>query len=128
MSFLKFKTSLRGLYFDGRKDRTLIVKKIDGINYKKFEQEEHVSLISEPGGRYIGHVTPQTGSAQDIKNSIIEYLHEEQINIHDLVAIGVDGTAVNTGHKGGVIRLLEIHFGYSLQWLVCKFHGNELPF
>lgn len=119
---------LKGLYFDGRRDKTLVFEKIDGINYRKFKQEEHISLISEPGGQYIGHVTTKSGTAHEIKKSIVKYIEDERMAIEDLVAIGADGTAVNTGFKAGVIRLLEIHFGHSLQWLVCQFHGNELPF
>ena len=38
-----------------------------------------------------------------------------------------DGTNVNRGQHNGVIRLVEIEVGKPLQWLVCQFHGNELP-
>lgn len=44
-----------------------------------------------------------------------------------IVAVGCDGTAVNTGVRNGVIRLLEEEVGSPLQWLVCQFHANELP-
>jgi len=45
-----------------------------------------------------------------------------------LVAIGCDGTNVNTGCDGGVIRLLEVHCNKSLYWFVCLLHMNELLF
>ncbi|XP_054715421.1 uncharacterized protein LOC129224900 [Uloborus diversus] len=42
-------------------------------------------------------------------------------------AIGSDRTAVITGVKGGVIRLLVLHLKRPLQWLICQLHANELP-
>ena len=44
----------------------------------------------------------------------------------DAEAIGCDGTAVNAGRKGGVIKRLEDHLNKPLQWLVCLLHTNEL--
>ena len=43
------------------------------------------------------------------------------------MAIGCDSTAVNTGIKGGVVRLLEKSFKKSIQWFICLLHINELP-
>ena len=31
-----------------------------------------------------------------------------------------------TGHLGGVIKLLEDELGFSLQWIICLLHCNEL--
>lgn len=47
-------------------------------------------------------------------------------NTEELVAVGYDGTVVNTGHKGGVLRLLEQQPNRPLQWFVCQLHCNEL--
>ena len=43
--------------------------------------------------------------------------------------VGCDGTAVNTGIRGGIIRLLEVALNRPLQWFVYQFHANlnELP-
>ena len=54
-------------------------------------------------------------------------------NLKELTVVGYDGTAVNTGRTGGVIRgyaclnscLLEVK--RPLRWLVCLLHANELP-
>jgi hypothetical protein len=43
------------------------------------------------------------------------------------VAVGCDGTAVNTGINAGVIRLMEQTLRKPLQWLICLLHANELP-
>lgn len=47
-----------GLYFDGRKDKTLKQDLLNGKYYRYTTTEEHISLIREPGSIYIGHVTP----------------------------------------------------------------------
>lgn len=48
--------------------------------------------------------------------------------LDNLLAIGSDGTNVNTGTHGGIIRQLEEQIGQPLQWLICLLHFNELPF
>ena len=52
---------------------------------------------------------------------------QSNLNISELAAIGCDGTNVNTGKSGGVIRLLEEKLGKPLQWFVCLLHANKLP-
>ncbi|GBM38120.1 hypothetical protein AVEN_40990-1, partial [Araneus ventricosus] len=47
-----------GLYFDGRKDRTLSMED----NRRKVIIEEHISLVKEPGSKYIGHVSVNFGN------------------------------------------------------------------
>lgn len=117
-----FDSNQFGIYFDGRKDKTLAL--VD--NRRKVIIEEHVSLIKEPNGEYIGHISLKVGKSQAISNGIIYLLCEKNVNLANLVAIGCDGTAVNTGHKGGVIRNLEIHLKRPLQWFICQLHANEL--
>lgn len=119
--------SLNALYFDGRKDQTLIIEKKNGVCHRKCVQEEHISMIAEPGSKYVGHTTPKSGKANDVKEAIITYLNNTNIQTDNLVAIGGDGTAVNTGPKNGIFRLMEIYFCHPLQWFVCQLHQNELP-
>lgn len=115
------------MYFDGRKDKTKVFEKVGDRNYTKFVTEEHITLISEPGGTYFGHVVSDSASSRDISSAILSYLYNNSIDLHHLLAIGCDGTVVNTGSYGGVIRLLEEHLNRPLQWLVCQLHSNELP-
>ncbi len=118
---------LRSIYFDGRKDKTIVIAK-DGLRYRRRKiVQEHLSLIQEPGSKYIGHVTPETGSAKDITKSIIDFLQSSHISVSDIVVVGCDGTNVNTGRVGGAIRLLEEELKKPLQWFVCLLHANELP-
>lgn len=116
-----------GLYFDGKKDLTCVMEKRGNKMYSTRVKEEHIVILTEPGSTYIGHVTPTTGKAVDIAESITSYLSSSSVDHEKVIAIGCDGTAVNTGAKGGIIRLLEQHFQRPLQWFICLLHANELP-
>lgn len=116
-----------GIYFDGRKDKTMNNNKEGSKFYRRIVTEEHISLIQEPGSLYLGHVTPNGSTAKDIKNSITSFIADSKIDVEHFVAIGCDGTNVNTGRAGGVISLLEKEYGKPLQWLICMLHANELP-
>ena len=120
-------TELRGLYFDGRKDKTLFQVKEGSKYYRKLLTEEHVSLVGEPGSQFVGHVSPSSGSAVAIVESIVDNLEQKKISTEKLEVVGCDGTATNTGYRGGVIRLLELKLNKALQWSICMLHFIELP-
>ncbi|GBM36553.1 hypothetical protein AVEN_179982-1 [Araneus ventricosus] len=64
---------LKGLYFDGRKDSTLIEERVDTKRYTRKAEEEHLCLIEELGSRYITHLSPSFGTAKQISATIIGY-------------------------------------------------------
>lgn len=119
---------IKALYFDGRKDRTLTMSEKDGKHYKNNVVEEHISLIMEPESKFLGYVSPKFGTSRCIEQTIIDYFSKSNISTESLVAVGCDGTNVNVGQKGGVIRLLEERLNRPLQWIICLLHMNELPF
>lgn len=119
---------LQGLYFDGRKDNTLVIEKVNQKHFRRTIQEEHYSIIQEPRSVYVGHVTPSSGSAQNICNSIISHLTDGGFSLDELDVLGCDGTVTNTGWRTGVIRLIEKQVKRPLQWAICLLHFNELPF
>ena len=115
------------LYFDGRKDDTLIQHKV-GNKYRIMTvKEEHISVLSEPNSTYIGHFVPSSGGAEDISNSLLSIISDNKC-FDSLEAVGCDGTVTNTGWKKGIIRLLEKKLKRPLQWIICLLHFNELPF
>jgi hypothetical protein len=118
---------VRGLYFDGRKDKTRHNTLTDGKYHPSTGVEEHIVLIKEPGSEYLGHVTPTSGTSLNLFQSIDTFLSKNSISTEQLVAIGCDGTNVNTGHQGGVIRRFEVTYNKPLHWFVCLLHMNELP-
>lgn len=97
-----------GIYFDGRKDQTISQVKIGEKFARKTVLEEHIVLLSEPGSKYISHFTATSSTALAIKTDLFEFLVKKEFDIRNLNVIGYDGTVVNTGPNGGVIRLLEL--------------------
>ena len=116
--------NFKSLYFDGERDVTLVNLKDGDKYYKKKIQEEHISILCEPNSKYIGHFTPSSGSALSIHQGIIKFLMENNTNLDSISAIGCDGTNVNTGTKGGIIRLLEKSLRRPLHWFVCMLMAN----
>ena len=84
--------------------------------------EEHISILSEPGSRYVDHTTNSSGSAKSIAESILD-----TVDCTNLVCIGSNSTNVNTGLNNGVIRRMEIELGHPLNWSICLLYLNELP-
>ena len=101
-------------------------EKIDNVKHKKTVIKEHVVLVQEPESHYVGHITPASGLAAAITSGIFNFLETNSISTDDNVAVGCDGTAVNTGRKGGVIHMVEMRLQRSAQWIICLLHCNEL--
>ena len=120
---------VKALFFDGRKDKTKTITKDEGTGkyYPTFEKEEHYTLVAEPKSEYVGHVAVHKSDSNTVANSIITFLQKSNIHKSRILAIGCDGTALNTGYKKGIIRQIEEAAGKPMQWLVCLFHANELP-
>ncbi|ESN96663.1 hypothetical protein HELRODRAFT_163757 [Helobdella robusta] len=93
--------SLNSIYFDGRKDKTLVNKKIGVRYHRKVVLEEHISILSEPNSIFLGHTSPCLVNPFSSWHKI---------------------------SKGGVIKYLEEYLDRALQWCVCMLHANELPF
>jgi len=120
-------TTVEGLYFDDRKDKTRnqIIK---GDQFHPItETEEHIVLIREPDSEYLGHLKTSSGTILHLTRSILDFIDQNKIDTSTLVAVGCDDTIVNTGLRGGVFRLLEEYFKKSMHWFVCLLHTNELP-
>ena len=115
------------IFFDGKKDKTLCQVEKGNKKLKKEIVEEHITILEEPGSKYIGHISPSKGSGYSIAPLIVSHLEASNISTTQLQAIGCDGTAVNTGRKNGIISLLEQSLQRPLQWLICQLHANELP-
>ncbi|GBM44763.1 hypothetical protein AVEN_164920-1 [Araneus ventricosus] len=99
---------LTGLYFDWRKDNTKMLIKKDTKYYPMTTKAEHYILVDEPSSVYLRHVTAAKGGAKAIKEAILNFFVSNNIQLNGLTVIGCDGTNINTGHKGGIIRLMEL--------------------
>lgn len=57
-------TGVTSIFFDGRRDKTLTVVRKGVKRHISIATEEHITILEEPGSKYICHVTP-TGSTAD---------------------------------------------------------------
>ena len=106
---------------------TLISEPIGNAFRAKKIQEEHISLIEELESQYLGHFTVKTGSAKSISDGLLNYLESKEIVTNRIIAVGCDGTAVNTEPKEGAINLSKDKLNNPFHWFVCQPHANELP-
>ena len=73
--------SMQGLYFDSRKDKTLIqAAELDGKRYQQTIREEHISIVNEPESKYFDHVTPGSRKAKDIASEILSLLNKRSVD------------------------------------------------
>ncbi|KAK3911764.1 Vacuolar protein sorting/targeting protein 10 [Frankliniella fusca] len=98
-----------GLYFDGRKNETMVQQDIPGVSKTRHirEKQNHVVLLAEPGSHFIGHVTPAGALAANEARAIIAGLKERAVSTDGFRAAGCDGTSYNTGAREGVLACLE---------------------
>ena len=88
------------IFFDGKKDDSLRMIKKGSKFSKTCIEEEHYTVLQEPGSKYLTHLTPESSRAESVSQSILSFLNGQNM---DLKAVGCDGTVVNTGHKGGIV-------------------------
>ena len=48
----------KGIFFDEKVIQTLTVEKDSGVFRQTKKKQNYIILVGEPGGKYIGHVTP----------------------------------------------------------------------
>uniref|UniRef100_A0A2S2QQI7 DUF4371 domain-containing protein n=1 Tax=Sipha flava TaxID=143950 RepID=A0A2S2QQI7_9HEMI len=105
-------TKILEVYFDSRKNNTYFQKKIRNKMYRKLKKKKHISLVQEPGEQYIGHMTSKSENGSEIFKNITCYLENKNVDFKQLIAIGCDETATNTGWKIGVIHNIEVKLGH----------------
>lgn len=120
-----------GLYYDSRKDSTIIQKKKEYESgkfkfYRTVRREDHYSFVSEPGGVFLGFITVKKGRAKECVREMIPFLGEKNV-FNDLIALGNDGTNLNVGATGGINHFIEVELNRPLHWFICLLHANELP-
>lgn len=87
-----------------------------------------MSLLKESGSGYMGHLSLTSGKAMIISKNIAELLEITNISCEELVVVWCDGTHVNIGSKGGIIRRLERNSGKPVDWCIYQLHANQPSF
>ena len=78
-------------------------------------------MTSEPGGKYIGHLSPDAKDAKTQSSDLNDFFVEQGID-KSLLYLGGDSTPVNTGSSGGIMHLLEVLLGRRLVRVICELH------
>jgi len=114
---------IAAVFFERRKDLTLVKEKVEDKWYSSKRRGDHYVAIGEPGTIYLDHLTLQHWTGAWTGAAIADGLENamKAMGIADnLIAIGADNKAVNTGHKNGAIHLLECRLGRTLHWFVRR--------
>ena len=64
----------QSVFFDGRKVLTKVKECVSGKTYIRSIKEGPISLIEEPNSKFLGHITPPSGSARGIASAILRFL------------------------------------------------------
>ena len=84
-------------------------------------KQSNIILVSEPNTEFISHVKPNGRStAENVTNAIIESFKD--VNSSNLNVLGCDGTAGNTGNKGGILARMERHLNHKCHWVVSIYY------
>ena len=113
------------IFFDRKEIQTLTVEENNGVFRQTKKNQDHIILVGEPVGKYIGHITPLEKAAEPTAVEIINFLDAECL-IENWALVGADSTAVNTGKDNGINACCERHIGHHLHWDICLLHTNKL--
>ncbi|GBM18692.1 hypothetical protein AVEN_8992-2-1, partial [Araneus ventricosus] len=65
---------IKSIFFDGRRDKTLFIGETKDKQHRRQKDEDHITLLSEPGSQYLGHLTPRSGHDEEITASLLFFL------------------------------------------------------
>ena len=105
--------SITGVYFDGRKDFTLVLNYDEntGRYHKRMIKDKHISVTSEPEGLYRFHYTPAEAITPSTPSREIALVLYEWMVEHNkdksIIVLGGDSTNSMSGYKGGAIAWVE---------------------
>ena len=103
----------KAIVFDGKKN-------YNALKHCQSNLEENITVISEPGGSYLHHFTPKSGSGKDIGRVLFDVMIEYDSQ-ETLIAVGSDGTPSNTSPSIGAIRYLELNIEREVNYLYFVF-------
>ena len=119
--------NVASIYLDGKKDRTMVLAESGAKKARKEIIAEHITVLLEPGCKYLGHIVPPSGPVENIANGLFVFCVDKRIDVSKINSIGCDGTNTNVGWKSGAIKRLEEKLERLLHGIICQLHSNELP-
>lgn len=121
-------SNLIAFSFDGRKNDSLTMEKIDEKFHPRMVKEPHLVVLREPQSQLIGYTKVENESSEYKVIKLNEFFIDKAISLESLIGICCDGEPTNTGIRNGILRRFEIQLKRPLHWFVCLLHFNELPF
>ena len=100
----------KSIAFDGKKNHNL-------QKHCQTNLQENISVITEPGGHYLHHFTPNGTKGKDIGRVLYDVVLEYQSQ-DTLLSVGADGCPANTSPKVGAIRYLELQLERCVNWVI----------
>lgn len=105
---IKFKEKLQivnSIYFDSKKQET------------KQGKENLYVILHGKKNEFLTYGSAASDDARGTFSLIKDSLQKLDCNLKEIFLVGADGTNVNTGHKRGAIRLMEVSLSYNF---LCK--------
>ncbi|XP_031637677.1 uncharacterized protein LOC116350095, partial [Contarinia nasturtii] len=113
--------------FDGRKNDSLTMEKIDSKFHPRMVKEPHLVVLKEPNSQLLGYTKVDNENAEHKVIKLNEFFVNKEVSLDSLIGICCDGEPTNTGIKNGILRRFEMQLNRPLHWFVCLLHFNELP-
>ncbi|XP_017476032.1 PREDICTED: uncharacterized protein LOC108366213 isoform X2 [Rhagoletis zephyria] len=120
-------SSLIAFSFDGRKNYSLTMEKIDKKLHPRMVKEPHLVVLKEPNSQLLGYTKLEHEDSENKVTSLNQFFANKEISLDSLIGICCDGEPANTGVRNGILRRYEMHLNRPLHWFVCLLHFNELP-
>ena len=106
---------VNGIGFDGCKDATLTIEKLNHKYYKSIVLQDHYVVTREPNNFYLNHFTTAPGKGIDVAHGLWQVIQRTNLE-SKLTLVKADGTNVNTGCNNGAMHYLELFSQRPLQW------------
>lgn len=120
-------SSLIAFSFDGRKNDSLTMEKIDKKFHPRMVKEPHLVVLKEPNSQLLGYIKVENEDSEHKVIKLNEFFINKEISLDALIGICCDGEPANTGIRNGILRRFEMQLNRPLHWFVCLLHFNELP-
>ncbi|GBN02667.1 hypothetical protein AVEN_121180-1 [Araneus ventricosus] len=75
---------IKSVFFDGRRDKTLFIGKKRTSDIRRQKDEEHITLLSEPGSQYLRHLTSRSGHGEEIAASMFFSRYREDSSTFEI--------------------------------------------
>lgn len=92
-----------------------------------FSKENLYVFVFGPKGQFLCHEVAKADDAKAGFEAVCDAFSKRDLALSNIYLVGADGTNLNTGVRGGIIRKIEENVGHAVQWVICMLHTNELP-